>query len=133
MTYRLTDYWGDYPAFSSGLVREVFRAAVKALSHSPYEEIKWMEDLESSFQDAFLALLLPALVRLKRLDLSDNSFSRRCIRMLRRAICKEKPFDSHSAFNALTEVTITCNTELSALSYRSFPFSFQFPSIRGIC
>ncbi|MCJ1480390.1 hypothetical protein MMC06_000545 [Schaereria dolodes] len=51
-------------------IDNVFRVAVKALSQSKEEESVWIEEIRHDNQDAIVALLIPTLVGLKRLEMT---------------------------------------------------------------
>jgi hypothetical protein len=84
-------------------VSGVLEDAILANSHSSKESEQWMIDVSEDQPDALLAILLPTMVRLEKLDLMLRSHYPYFHRMIKRAIGKEKPFDREPLFTALTE------------------------------
>jgi hypothetical protein len=74
-----------------------------ANSHTPEEVQEWTWHVGRDYPDAILALLLPTMVRLEKLDIMLRSGYRYFDRMIRRAVAHEKPFDCQPLFPALTE------------------------------
>lgn len=90
-------------------VDEVFKAAVNALSLPEMEGKEWLRQLGHTNKghiDLILALLLPALPKVEELYLAYKMKFRTHYyleRILRKAVRKERPFDTQPAFQALTD------------------------------
>lgn len=85
-------------------VDQALKIAVKALSLSEDEENSWIGELSPACfcsPDPLLALLLPALPRVQRLDL-DFDETHYLERIIGRAARGVRPFDIRPAFQALT-------------------------------
>lgn len=115
---------------------QVLMTAIKASSHSEEEEMKWLKDARCTRRrDAILALVLPILVKLQRLDLQpmprglDLDYVER---MMRRAGHGEKPFDVSPAFQALTKLMYTSTKRKCGIDPKYLALSMPFPSIHAI-
>ena len=88
-------------------IDQALKTAVKASSMSKREENNWLRLLSQTYtchHDVILALLLPALFKLETLVLDlDGDFQTKYLeRMMRRAACRKRPFDTQPRFEALT-------------------------------
>jgi hypothetical protein len=83
-------------------VSGVLRDAIYAYSHSPKEFEKWTWYVERGYPDALLALLLPTMARLEKLDIMLRPGYQYFDRMIMRAVTHEKPFDKTPLFQELT-------------------------------
>ncbi len=83
---------------------ETLKKAIKASSVSKEEEEQWFMDLELGDEDAIMALLLPTLVKLEKLEHKRKFDCQYCTRMMKRAWQREKPFDENPAFQHLRDV-----------------------------
>jgi hypothetical protein len=87
---------------------ETLKKAIKASSVSKEEEEQWFMDLEQADdedEDPIMALLLPTLVKLEKLEHKMRTFDfKYCTRMMKRAWQREKPFDENPAFQHLMDV-----------------------------
>ena len=110
-------------------VDEALEMAVKAASNCEEEERDWLENLRHDDEYAAIALLLPALVRLEKLDLMVRIDSLYLDTMLQRASVRHKPFDTRPAFDALTEVTYSSWEHNDLIVLARF---FKLPSVRKI-
>lgn len=114
-------------------VDSVFRIAIKASSHSEAEEKQWLMHLSwLEHCDAVLALLLPALVKLEKLDLILTDDLPYFERMIRRASRREKPFDKQPAFQLLKDFMHTYDDYIYGLDPRYISPVMLLPSIRAI-
>jgi hypothetical protein len=77
--------------------------AIFANSHSAKESEEWMKHVAAARPDAVLAILLPTMVRLEKLDLMLRSYYTYFDRMVKRAVAHEQPFDKQPLFLTLTE------------------------------
>jgi hypothetical protein len=78
------------------------KEAVLSSSHSAGEFERWINDIEVGCPDALLAILLPTMVRLEKLDLMIRSDYSYFDRMITRAVNKKRPFDGQPLFSVLT-------------------------------
>ena len=88
-------------------VDQVFATAANASSLSIEEKIKCLRQFSpthKSYYDLILALLLPALLKVEKLvlDLDIEWDTYYFEQMIRRAACREEPFDIRPPFEALT-------------------------------
>lgn len=93
-------------------VDQALKTAVVASSLSKEEENNWLEQLSHTHRchsDSFLALLLPTLLMVERLEFDSNNGYCTCYleRMMQRAASREKPFDIQSPFKALKIITFS--------------------------
>jgi hypothetical protein len=97
----------DFPTTSNanwtGKVEGVLREAVFANSHSGKDFEEWIMRISGDHPDALLAILLPTMVRLEKLDLMLRSDYVYFDRILTRAIGKEKPFDKQPLYPVLKD------------------------------
>ncbi|KAI9735169.1 MAG: hypothetical protein M1834_001757 [Cirrosporium novae-zelandiae] len=115
------------------VVEDVFRSAIKASAHSEREEAAWLRALEDGYNDdAVLALLLPALPNLRRLDLMLSFPSKYYWRMLERAAKNEKPFDTNPAFPALTDIMNTDWDTKHGMSCDALARYLALPAVKSI-
>jgi hypothetical protein len=82
-------------------VRGVLREAIFSNSHSAEEFDEWTMHVASDHPDALLAILLPTMVKLEKLDLMLRNSPLYFDRMIVRAVAKQKPFDKQPLFPAL--------------------------------
>jgi hypothetical protein len=124
---------------SGGVVKD----AISANSYSVEEFDEWMIRVSEGYPDALLTILLPTMVRLKKLDLVLRPEYLYFERMLTRAIGRKKPFDRQPLFPELTEFMHAASWEVddsSPVDYSSpQPMSLKystliqaFPCIRSI-
>jgi hypothetical protein len=114
---RYTNWVEPDKNFSIDEVDEILKIAIKASSHSEEEEKQWIVDAGWRFNiDAIIALLLPTLVKLLKLDMQVTDNQDYLVRMLKRTWRREKPFDEKPAFQHLTDVVHTYNGENYGLS-----------------
>ena len=91
-------------------VEEVLETTIKASSHSNEEATEWLHYASyKTSSDALMAILLPLLNRLEKLDIMLGDNLKYFKRTLSRIGAKEKPFDTKSALTTLTDVTLTCH------------------------
>ena len=88
-------------------VDQAFKTVVNALSSSKEEANSWLRELSLTHKchhDALLALLLSVLLKVEKLvlNLEVSSGTHYLERMIRRAACRESPFDIQPPFEALT-------------------------------
>lgn len=99
-----------------------YKTAVNASSLTTEEQSKWLEGLSHTWscQESILALLLPILHGVEKLDLRlQAEFSPRYLkRMVGRAARREKPFDVQPPFNAPT--TFSLSHKMSNVQSPSF-------------
>jgi hypothetical protein len=94
-------------------VEDVLREAVWANSHSDQDFEKWMWSVSLNHPDALLAILLPTMGRLKKLDLMIRfGYWEYFERMVIRAVAHEKPFDRQPLFTTLTDFMHAASWEL---------------------
>ena len=127
--YRNESFVVDDDAEHREAVDEALEMAVKAASNCEEEERDWLENLRHDDEYAAIALLLPALVRLEKLDLMVRVDSLYLDTMLQRASVRQKPFDTPLAFDALTEVTFSSWEHNNPGVLARF---FKLPSVRKI-
>ncbi|KZP22942.1 hypothetical protein FIBSPDRAFT_1043291 [Athelia psychrophila] len=114
-------------------IDEVLKEAIKTYSHSKEEEALWLRDVaEDRHEDALLALLLPALVKLKCLDLAMAAGANYFARLIKRVGRKEKPFDSSPSLSALTDIMNTVSDEEYGMAPSYFALYFDLPAVRSI-
>jgi hypothetical protein len=125
-------------------VRGVLKEAIFANSHSAGEFEQWMKHVADNHPDALLAILLPTMVRLEKLDMMIRLEYPYFDRMLMRGIAKEKPFDRLPLFPALTDFMHVASYESEDKSQPQTSFGYQamsskysmlfqnFPCIRAI-
>jgi hypothetical protein len=118
--------------------------AILANSHSIEERDEWMLLAARDYQDVLLAILLPTMVRLEKLELTIRYEYEYFDRMITRAIAKKKPFDKQPLFPVLTEFMHVASGLLDDqqpdyYDWNHEPMSSQynilfqnFPSIRSI-
>ena len=86
-------------------VEEVIKEAIKASSHSEQEEKNWLRHVSfSNDEDALLAIMLPTLVRLKKLDIITMEGMEYFERTMERVGRNRKPFDTQPTLIGLTDV-----------------------------
>jgi hypothetical protein len=94
------------PNFSRGYqtskVEGLLEEAILANSHSIEEYKGWVGIVSADGPDAILAILLPTMVRLEKLDLMLRPYYLYFDRMIIRAVTKEKPFDRQPLLPELT-------------------------------
>ena len=112
-------------------VDDVFKSAIKKSSHSIEEERLWLKHASwTDMDDSILALLLPNLVNLTKLELTTKD----CVyvrRMIDRAIQRKHSFDTRPAFTSLTSFMHTMHTRELDLYY--IAWCLELPTIRKIC
>ena len=114
-------------------VADIFKHAVEAASHNQEEEKEWLTHLSwADHADAMIALLLPALPRLEKLDLQLMYDSMYFERMLKRAGLREKPFDKQPAFLALKDFMHTWYDEKYGMSPMYVAMFLRLPAIDRI-
>ena len=87
-------------------VAEVFRVAVETSTQYLKERSGRMPELDEGKTDgALLALLLPALVKLERLDLKLSHPRHFYVEMMEKAAARETPFETQQPFLNLSEIT----------------------------
>lgn len=134
--FALTETWrtDDYPRKLSGSneVNEILQENVRRSSHSEDEESMWFEALTHyPNEDALLALLLPSLPNLNRLDLMvPASGAEYYEKMFRRAVAKEKPFDVQPAFSSLRVIVNNCDDTRYGTSPDLMSNYLQLPSLQ---
>jgi hypothetical protein len=85
-------------------VEDVLKEAVFASGHSEKECKDWVWNVAQNQTDALLAILLPTMVRLEKLDLMlRQRYWQYFERMIRRGLAYEKPFDRQPLFTTLTD------------------------------
>ena len=115
------------------VVGKVFQDAIKAASRSEFEEAEWLKHASwIDHTDALLALMLPKLTQLKKLDLMLMDGDSYVKRMLERFCRGEKPFDVQPAFSNLTEIMHTYSLEHGGVSPTYTGLFGQLPSVRAI-
>ncbi|KAJ5542767.1 hypothetical protein N7535_005191 [Penicillium sp. DV-2018c] len=73
-------------------------------SHSEPESDQWRQDLRRGLADAWVALIIPLLSRLSKLQLAHGTRSPYLDRTMQRALKSERPFYGESAFQHLRDV-----------------------------
>ncbi|KAL4878790.1 hypothetical protein BJY04DRAFT_195086 [Aspergillus karnatakaensis] len=100
---------------------------VQAITKTPDEENKWLVSLRNGNPDAWLALLIPQLTNLRRLDVEYPYFPVYFNTLLQKAARGEVP-----AFQKLEETCISwADTELGIDSDELLPY-FYFPAMRKL-
>lgn len=112
------------PEFDSHLIRKL----VDAAAYYPEDEkAKWLQDLEKFYDDAWLALLIPQLTRLRKIGFEWPFGSSHVSMMLYQAA-----MNGGSRWPNLQVVNMSWyDTENALLSYQMHPF-FKFPSVRKV-
>jgi hypothetical protein len=93
-------------------VRGALEEAIFAGSHSAEEFRKWIIGVVSDQPDAILAVLLPTMIRLEKLDLMLRSNYPYFDQMIIRAITKEIPFDRQPLFAEITAFMYTTSWKI---------------------
>ena len=117
-------------------IDEVVAAAIEALSQSEVEMEEWLEHASClDHTDALIALMLPRLLKLKKLDLMlvDGENGKGYLeRILERAYFGEKPFDVQPAFPHLNEVFLTYYSDLGGVNPCCLELFGGLPAVRAI-
>jgi len=114
-------------------VDRTFTDAVRASSHSSEEENEWLRHISwKDHADSILALILPALVKLEKLDIMLQDDSKYFARMIQRAGVPEKLFDTKPAFQHLREIMHTYHDDKYGMSVDYTAMFLHLPAIRGI-
>ena len=115
---------------------EVIKTAIKASSHSKEEEYMWLRDVgRPDNDDALLAIMLPTLVRLRKLDLKNMEGMNYFERTIARIGYGEKPFDIQPALSLLTDIVHTEHNAYhkdSAMSPKYIGLLLLLPAIQFI-
>ncbi|MCJ1242619.1 hypothetical protein MMC14_010628 [Varicellaria rhodocarpa] len=104
------DYYGEkgYSTIETVEVQEVLKTAIAASSHSEEEAREWLHCASyKTSSDALIAIMLPLLNRLEKLDIMLKDNLEYFKRTLSRIGAKEKPFDTKSILTTLTDVMLT--------------------------
>ena len=111
-----------------------FEPAVAASSLSKEEHQMWICDLREEMhnEDAVLALLLPALPKLQRVDLMMPHGAKYVERMFERAAQNIKPFDSWPSFPYLTQILDVWHDKHNGGSSHKLAKYFKLPAIDGV-
>lgn len=121
--------------FCNGIYK-VLGKAIQAFSQSDEEEIAWTSRLKGDFterEDALLALLLPALANLQRLDLVVDDGESPCFtEMLDRIGQNARPFATQPALIALTEIFTTNDEDKYGMDCSIIAPYFLLPSLRRL-
>jgi hypothetical protein len=119
------------------------REFLDTASHSKPESDQWTQDLRRGLADAWVALIIPLLSRLRKLQISYGTRSPCLDRIIQRALDFERPFCAGPAFQHLRDVSLHHREDLDQIddlettadsqspSTLLFPF-FQLPSVRAI-
>jgi hypothetical protein len=119
-------------------IDKVMKEAVHASTNSAKESEDWIDTLRTGQStDALLALLLPTMVKLEKLDLMLGFITPYLDRMMLRAIAREKPFDTQPLFPGLTDFMHAESWAIPGLQYqamncRYLNYFLAWPSIRSI-
>ena len=107
--------------------------AVKSFSRSLQEEHTWIIDLtQMKHADAIIALLIPALTKLERLELPLAHAGFYYKRMIKRAMSNQEAVNIRPMFQSLQNVIYDWNIDLKGVSSDSVSLLFNLPSIRSI-
>ncbi|KAJ5787863.1 hypothetical protein N7457_002853 [Penicillium paradoxum] len=115
-----------------------------SVAHSKPESNRWSGDLKHGLVDAWVALILPLLSQLRKLQLAYGTSSPYLERIMERVVNCEKPFSIQPAFRYLRNVSLYHREDLDHSENREnvedgakssstllLPF-FQLPSVRSI-
>lgn len=115
---------------------------IDIVSHSQRESDQWIRELGRGLADAWVALILPLLTQLTKLQLVYGTHSPCLDRMMQRVVHREKPFSDQPAFRHLHKVTLHHRNELDRVDPQAsvgeesktsstmlLPF-LQLPSVR---
>jgi hypothetical protein len=110
--------------FDDNLVRKLVYGRT---GYSDEERSKWLNDLEHDNEDAWLALLIPQLKELRKLNVTWPHGVYHVLNMLQRAATEPEPMFAHleEAYGAWSD------TENAFSSHYMDPF-FKFPSMRKV-
>ncbi|MCJ1461645.1 hypothetical protein MMC07_000242 [Pseudocyphellaria aurata] len=114
-----------------------FKTAINALSVSKVEADIWLREIDDRggcHPEVILAFLLPALPNVERLVLSfERYFATNYLdRIIRRAACREKPFDTRPAFEALKVFVYPRKFPGKEMSPSCFAALVKLPAIQEI-
>lgn len=114
-----------------------FKTAINAWSVKKDEADVWLSELDNNgdcHPDVILAFLLPALPKLERLVLPFELYFRGNYleRIIRRAACREKPFDIKPAFEALKVFVYSQKAFTKHMSTGYFAALLRLPAIQEI-
>lgn len=114
-------------------VDSVFKQVIKASSCSEEEEREWLKNVSwTDHTDAILALVLPALINLERLDLFLECGIIYFKRIMRSAACRRKPFDTEPAFQNLKEFMHTWFDDENGMSAEYAAMFLRLPAISAV-
>ncbi|MCJ1352422.1 MAG: hypothetical protein MMC33_002406 [Icmadophila ericetorum] len=114
-------------------VEDVFKLAIEGASHTEEEEKEWLTHLSwTDHADALVALLLPALIQLEKLDLQFLWIAKYFERMIQRVGLREKPFDKQRAFLSLQDFMHTWFDEKYGMTLEYVAMFLRFPAINRI-
>jgi hypothetical protein len=110
--------------FDGDLIRKLVG---EATNYTEEEKLKWLHDLETFVDDAWVALLIPRLTGLRKIGFEFPFGSSHVDRMLKKAL-----EDGGACFPHLEEVNMCWyDTENAVESYKMHPF-LRFPSVRKV-
>ena len=113
-------------------VEEIFKAAIKRLSHSEEEEKEWLKHASWRDHGDALFAILPLLNRLEKMDVILPKGAKYFERILKRIVGKEKPFDALPALTKLTDVMYSCPHEEWGNKFGFTGLFLRLPAIRFI-
>ena len=115
--------------------RQLVRRAIRSLSNTKEKRKDWFNAVNrcNDHQDALLAIMLPVLIRLEKLDLMMMIDSLEYLeRTLKRIVNKKRPFDTHPALTALTDIVHMGYHDRCGMRATYFSNFLRLPAIRAV-